>query len=54
MPGFSEYLSKGLNIDVLVGNPFSKVIYNEKLNPIFKKIGHEFAIATGLALKAIG
>src|SRR3989344_888293 len=35
MPGFSEYLSKGLNIDVLVGNPFSKVIYNEKLNSIF-------------------
>lgn len=53
MPGFSEYLSKGLGIDVLIGNPFNKIIYNEKLSPVIKDIGHEFAIAIGLALKAI-
>lgn len=52
MPGFSEYLSKGLGIDALVGNPFSKVIYDEKLTPVIKEIGHEFTIAVGLALKA--
>ena len=52
MPGFSEYLNKGLNIDVLIGNPFGKIIYNEKLGSVIKDIGHEFAIAIGLALKA--
>jgi len=53
MPGFSQYLSKGLGIDALIGNPFSKIIYDEKLNPIMEEIGHEFTIAAGLALKAI-
>ncbi|MBI2446396.1 MAG: type IV pilus assembly protein PilM [Parcubacteria group bacterium] len=53
MPGFSQYLGKGLGIDALIGNPFSKIIYDEKLNPIMEEIGHEFTIATGLALKAI-
>lgn len=52
MSGFSEYLGKGLGIDVLIGNPFSKVIYNERLSPIIKEIGHEFTVAIGLALKA--
>lgn len=52
MPGFSEYLGKGLGVDVLIGNPFTKVIYNEKLSPVIKDIGHEFAVAIGLALKA--
>lgn len=52
MPGFLEYLSKVLGIDVLIGNPFSKVIYDEKLAPVIKDIGHEFTIAIGLALKA--
>lgn len=52
MPGFSEYLGKGLGIDVLIGNPFSKIIYNEKLSPVIKEIGHEFTVAIGLALKA--
>ena len=53
MPGFSQYLSKGLGIDALIGNPFSKIVYDEKLNPIMEEIGHEFTIAAGLALKAI-
>lgn len=53
MPGFSEYIGKGLGLDVFVGNPFSKIVYDEKLNPVIKEIGHEFAIAVGLALKAM-
>ena len=53
MPGFSEHLGKGLGIDALIGNPFNKIIYDKKLNPIMEEIGHEFTIAAGLALKAI-
>jgi type IV pilus assembly protein PilM len=53
MPGFAEYLSNRLKIDVVAGNPFNKIIYPEKLNPIINEIGHEFAVAAGLALKAL-
>ena len=53
MPGFTEYLNKALGLDIFVGNPFSKVIHDEKLNPVIKDIGHEFAIAVGLALKSM-
>ncbi len=53
MPGFVEYLNKNLGFDIFVGNPFSKIIHDEKLNPIIKDTGHEFAIAVGLALKAM-
>lgn len=53
MPGFSEYLSKNLGIEAFIGNPFGKIVYNEKINPVIEKIGHEFAIAVGLALKAM-
>ena len=52
MPGFPEYLKNGIGLDILAGNPFSKIMYNEKLKPIIEKTGHEFTIAVGLALKA--
>lgn len=51
MPGFPEYLKNSLGVDVSIGNPFKKIIYNEKLEPIIKETGHEFAVAVGLALK---
>lgn len=53
MPGFPEYLKNSIGLDILTGNPFSKIIYNEKLKSIIEKTGHEFTIAVGLALKAI-
>lgn len=53
MPGFSEYLNKNLGLDVFIGNPFGKIMHDEKLNPIIKDTGHEFAVAVGLALKAM-
>ena len=52
MPGFPEYLKNSIGLDILAGNPFSKIMYNEKLKPIIEKTGHEFTIAVGLALKA--
>ena len=52
MPGFAEYLNNRLKMDVVIGVPFSRVAYSEKLKPVINEIGHEFAIAIGLALKA--
>lgn len=53
MPGFAEYLAGRLKIDVIAGNPFSKIAYSEKLKPIISEVGHEFTVAAGLALKAL-
>ena len=53
MPGFAEYLKKSLKIDIIAGNPFNKIVYPDKLKPIINEIGHEFAVAAGLALKAL-
>ena len=53
MPGFVEYLNNRLKMDVVVGNPFSRVAYPDKLKPMINEIGHEFTIAIGLALKSL-
>ena len=53
MPGFAEYLNSRLKMDVVIGAPFSRVVYPEKLKPVIDEIGHEFTIAIGLALKAL-
>ena len=53
MPGFTEYLNNRLKMDVVIGAPFSRVVYPEKLKPVIDEIGHEFTIAIGLALKAL-
>ncbi len=53
MPGFAEYLNSHLKMDVVIGTPFSRVVYPEKLKPVIDEIGHEFTIAIGLALKAL-
>lgn len=53
MPGFAEYLKGRLKMDVVVGSPFSRIDYPEKLKPVIDEIGHEFTVAIGLALKAL-
>ena len=51
MPGFAEYLGSRLKMDVVIGNPFSRIAYDDKLKPLVSEIGHEFTVAVGLALK---
>lgn len=53
MPGFAQYLKNDLGLDVFIGNPFSKIMYDEKLNSMLKNTGHELTVAVGLALKAM-
>ena len=53
MRGFSYYLKNIILVDIVTGNPFSKIFYNEKLKSTIEETGHEFTIAVGLALKAL-
>lgn len=48
---FTSYLSKILNINVLAGNPWSKISCPVDLQPLLDEIAPRLAIAIGLALR---
>lgn len=48
---FTSYLSKILNINVLAGNPWSRVSYPLELKPLLDEIAPRMGIALGLALR---
>ena len=49
----SGYLSKVLDIKVIIGNPWDRISYNEELKPLLNEVGPKLAVATGLALRGI-
>jgi type IV pilus assembly protein PilM len=51
--GISDYFSKSLGINTIVGNPFGRISYDKKIEPAIKAIGAKFSVAIGLALKGI-
>lgn len=48
---FAGYLSKILDINVIVGNPWSRISYPLDLKPLLDEIAPRMAIAVGLALR---
>lgn len=48
---FTNYLSKILDINVVAGNPWSKISYPLDLKPLLDEIAPRLAIAIGLALR---
>ncbi len=48
---FTAYLSKILNLNVLAGNPWSRISYPVELKPLLDEIAPRLAIAIGLALR---
>lgn len=51
LPGISEYLSKKLNKNVFVGDPWSRMIYPSQLKNILKARAPRFAVAIGAAMR---
>ena len=51
--GLSKYLSDELDLQVIVGDPFNRVLYSEELRPIINEVGPRLAVAVGLALRDI-
>jgi len=49
----SEYLSRVLDIKVIIGNPWDRISYSEELKPLLDEVGPKLAVATGLALRGI-
>lgn len=53
LSSLAPYLSNKLNLQVIIGDPFSRVIYSEELKPIIHEVGPRLAVAVGLALRDI-
>ncbi len=51
--GMPEFLSKILDIQVLIGDPFAKVSYPEELRPVLEELGPSFSVAIGCSLRNI-
>lgn len=53
LPGFLEIAQETMSIDVVAGNPFSKLETPAFLDDMLKKTGPEFAVAVGVALRLL-
>jgi type IV pilus assembly protein PilM len=53
LPSLPEYLQSALNARVIVGDPWSRLIYPKGLEPVLQEIGPRFAVASGLAMREI-
>lgn len=53
MFGFSEYLSRRLNTQVIVGDPWARVDYPAELKGVITEVGPKLAVAIGLAMREI-
>lgn len=53
MSSLVGYLSDKLNIQVIIGDPFSRITYPDELKPIIREVGPRLAVAVGLALRDI-
>lgn len=49
--GIDKYFNEQMNLPVIIGNPFLKVEYPAKIEPIIKELGPSFSVAIGLGIK---
>ena len=53
LPGLIEYLSKKLNTEVEIANPWKNITYDRALSKELKKISTSFSVAVGLAMRGL-
>jgi len=53
MPGLKEYFQNNFKIDVIIANPFKKIIFPQELYKKLEQTGSVFSIAVGLAMKGL-
>ncbi len=49
----SDYFSKRLNIQVIIGDPWNRVNYAPELKPVLSEVGAKLAVAIGLGMREI-
>jgi type IV pilus assembly protein PilM len=50
---FDQYLSNRLDIQVIIGDPFSRLYYPKELKDMLMQVGPKLAVATGLAMRNV-
>lgn len=53
LPNLPTYLSQILNIKVIIGDPWARVIYPLEIRSILSELGPRFAVSIGLAMREI-
>jgi len=53
LPNLVGYLSKVLNIKVIIGDPWSRISYPVDLAPLLNEIGPRMSVAIGLAMREL-
>ena len=53
LPNLPQYLSQSLNTKVIIGDPWSRVVYPVELKPVLQEIGPRLAVSAGLAMREI-
>jgi type IV pilus assembly protein PilM len=51
--GLLDYSVKLFGFEVVLGNPFARVVYPAFMQPVLKELGPSFAVAVGLSLREI-
>ena len=49
----SQYLSERLNMNVIIGDPWSRIGYAPEIKPVMAEIGPKLAVAIGLAMREV-
>lgn len=49
----ADYLSKRLNLQVIIGDPWNRIRCAEELKPVLSEVGPRLAVAIGLAMREI-
>ncbi len=50
---FADYLEKKLDIQVIIGDPWSRVYYPAEMKPVLRQLGPKLSVAVGLAMREI-
>jgi Tfp pilus assembly PilM family ATPase len=50
---FAQYLEDKLNIQVIIGDPWSRIYYPPEMKPVLRELGPKLAVAVGLAMREI-
>lgn len=53
LPNLPQYLSQILNVKVIIGDPWARIIYPVELKPVLAEIGPRLSVAVGLAMREI-
>lgn len=51
LPSLDTYLTKELNVNVYVGDPWARIAAPPALRPVLEEVGPRFAVAIGLAMR---